>query len=188
MILKMRYYPAIQWCLPITTFTNKECNSIQRPMINAALPKLGINRSMPRTVIFGPLRYGGLSILSLSQDQLCKHTKMTLSHLRSTSSTGTNFHHALSAFQLYIGCEFPFWTENPKDYPYAPDPRTSKISYLWHQLRSIGSTLYVRDMWTPTSQGTNDTSIMSAMRDLQIMSQGDTEYITESDRYELNAC
>ena len=30
--------------------------------------------------------------------------------------------------------------------------------------------------------------IMSAMRDLQIMSQGDTKYITDRDLYELNAC
>jgi len=189
MILKIRYYPAIRWCMPITTFTNKQCNTIQRPMINAALPKLGINRNMPRTVVFGPLRYGGFDILSLSTDeQLCKHTKMTLSHLRSKSSTGTSMHHLLSAFQLYVGCEFPFWSENPADYPHAPSPQTSRISYLWHKLRSIGTTLYVRDMWTPTSKGINDVFIMSALTDLQIMSQGDTEYITNSDMHEMNAC
>ena len=102
MILKIRYYPAIRWCLPITTFTDKQCNTIQRPMINAALPKLGINRNMPRTVVFGPLRYGGLDILSLSTKQFCNHTKMKISHLRSKSSTGTSLHHLKSAFQIYI--------------------------------------------------------------------------------------
>ena len=84
--------------MPITTFTDKQCNTIQRPMINAALPKLRINRNMPQTVVFGPLRYGGLDILSLSTEQLCKHTKMTLSHLRSKSSTGTSMHHFSEAF------------------------------------------------------------------------------------------
>ena len=45
MILKISYYPAIRLCLPITTFTDKQCNTIQRLMTNAALPKLGINRN-----------------------------------------------------------------------------------------------------------------------------------------------
>jgi hypothetical protein len=43
-------------------------------------------------------------------------------------------------------------------------------------------------MWTPSSKGINDISLMSAFRDIQIMSQGDTEYITPSDMHELNAC
>ena len=102
MILKIRYYPAIWWCMPITTFTDKQCNPIQHPMINAALPKLGINHNMPCTVVFGPLCYGGLDILSLSSEQLCKHTKMTISYLRSKSSTGTSLHHLMLVFHLFI--------------------------------------------------------------------------------------
>ena len=126
--------------------------------------------------------------MSLSTEQLSKHVKMTISHLRAQSATSTGLHHLMSTFQIYVGGEFPFWKKKPEDYPHAPPLTTSRISYLWHQLWSIGATLSVHDMWTPTSKGQNNISIMSAFRNIQIMSQGDTEYITPSDMHELNAC
>ena len=170
--------------------TDTQCNTIQHPMINAALPKHRTNRNIPQRVVFGPLQYGSLDILSLSTEQICKHTtRLTIiSHLRSKSSTGMNLHHLILAFEIYIRCEFPFWGINPEDYPYAPSPQTSRISHMWHKLRSIGTTLYVRDMWTPTSKHKNDVSIMSTMQDLQIISQGDTDYITDINLYKRNAC
>jgi hypothetical protein len=36
-----------------TTLTKEECEDIQRPVVNAILPKMGIARSAPRKVVFG---------------------------------------------------------------------------------------------------------------------------------------
>ena len=50
-----RWKPAITYCLPITTFSLKECGKIQSPFFTALLPKLGINRHIPRALLHGPL-------------------------------------------------------------------------------------------------------------------------------------
>ena len=43
MIYFCRYKPAIGYCLPITTFTDTECDTKQSPFYQALLPKLGFN-------------------------------------------------------------------------------------------------------------------------------------------------
>jgi hypothetical protein len=36
-----------------------ECKEIQKPPMNAILPKMGINRNTKREVVFGTTKYGG---------------------------------------------------------------------------------------------------------------------------------
>ena len=43
MIYFCGYKPAIGYCLPITTFTDTECDTKQSPFYQALLPKLGFN-------------------------------------------------------------------------------------------------------------------------------------------------
>jgi hypothetical protein len=47
------YMPSLGYWMPATTLTNEECEDIQRPVVNAILPKMGISRSAPRKVVFG---------------------------------------------------------------------------------------------------------------------------------------
>ena len=55
-----RWKLAITYCLLITTFTPKECMKIQSPFYNVLLPKLGINRHMPRDLLHGPPQIAGI--------------------------------------------------------------------------------------------------------------------------------
>ena len=48
------YSPKLRYGLPVTTFTKKECTTIQRRAIRTFLPKIGFNRNMPIEVIFPP--------------------------------------------------------------------------------------------------------------------------------------
>jgi hypothetical protein len=43
-----------------TTLTNKDCEELQKPVVNAILPNMGIARSAPRAVVFGKSQFGGL--------------------------------------------------------------------------------------------------------------------------------
>jgi len=62
-VYQVRYKPVIHFCLPITTFSPKQCHAIQCHFFKAMLPKLGINRHMQRDVIYGPYELGGLNFL-----------------------------------------------------------------------------------------------------------------------------
>ena len=45
-VYQVRYKPAIHFCLPMTTFSAKQCDAIQCPFYKVMLSKLGINRNM----------------------------------------------------------------------------------------------------------------------------------------------
>jgi hypothetical protein len=47
------YMPSMGYSTPATTLKKKECEEIQRPVVNAILPNMGIARTAPRAVVFG---------------------------------------------------------------------------------------------------------------------------------------
>jgi hypothetical protein len=51
------YMPSLGYGTPATTLTQKECEEIQRPAVNAILPKMGIARSALRAVVFGTSQF-----------------------------------------------------------------------------------------------------------------------------------
>ena len=48
------YIPSVGYCLPMTYFTKKELEKIQRPAHRAMLSRLGFNRNTAGEVVFGP--------------------------------------------------------------------------------------------------------------------------------------
>jgi hypothetical protein len=54
------YLPSLVYGTPATTLTQQECYDIQKTVVNATLPKLGISRKAPRGVVFDTAQYGGL--------------------------------------------------------------------------------------------------------------------------------
>jgi hypothetical protein len=60
------YMPSLGYGVPETTLTKEECEDIQRPVVNAILPKMGIARSAPRKVVFWTKQYGGLGLTHLT--------------------------------------------------------------------------------------------------------------------------
>ena len=58
-IYRERWISTVGYCLPITQFTDEQCDEIQKHGYNSILPKMGFNRYFPRAVIFGPMKYQG---------------------------------------------------------------------------------------------------------------------------------
>jgi hypothetical protein len=56
------YMPSLGNGTPATKLLKKDCEQIQRPVVNAILPKMGIARSGPIAVVFGTAQYGGLGL------------------------------------------------------------------------------------------------------------------------------
>jgi hypothetical protein len=63
------YMASIPYGTAATSLNYKECEEIQRPVINTILPKMGINRNTARTVVFGTSKYGGLGLDHLAAVQ-----------------------------------------------------------------------------------------------------------------------
>jgi hypothetical protein len=73
------YMPSLGYGTPATTLSMKDCEEIQRPVVNTILPKMGIARTAPISVVFGTAQYEGLGLT-----HLCRSTRS----YTSTISTG----------------------------------------------------------------------------------------------------
>ena len=95
--------PQIQYCLPITTFTEAQCIKIHKPMLNAFIANRGYNRKMPREVVFGDIAKGGLGIRSVHTLQGIAHIQEALVRLRKNNSIGKHLHILSQIVQLEGG-------------------------------------------------------------------------------------
>ncbi len=72
-IMRKMAYP-----LAVTTFTENQCHELMKPILNVGLPKIGCNRSMPRSLVHGPLGYAGLNLPHLYMEQAVTQLLMML--------------------------------------------------------------------------------------------------------------
>jgi hypothetical protein len=98
------FIPSFGYGVPATTLTKEECEDIQRPVVNAILPKMGIARSAPRKVVFGTKQYGGLGLTHLAALQGNIRLQYLLGHLRCGGTTGELMQMLLDYTQLECGC------------------------------------------------------------------------------------
>jgi hypothetical protein len=82
------YMPSLVYGVPATKLTKEECGDIQRPVVNAIVPKMGIARSAPRKVVIGTKQYGGLGLTHLAELQGNIRLQYLLRHLRCGDTTG----------------------------------------------------------------------------------------------------
>jgi hypothetical protein len=70
------------------TLTKQDCEEIQKPVVNAILPNMGIARSAPRAVFFGTSQFGGLGLTQIAAMQGHTRLQYLLGHLRCGDVTG----------------------------------------------------------------------------------------------------
>ena len=163
-IYESRYRAIARYPLPVTMFTKKECELIQKPFIHALLPKLGMNRNMPRVVIYGPKELGGLELMDLRIEQVTAQWETTRGHLRRLDRAGHGLYINAHNLQVEIGSESPFYLLDPSTYNYATE--NTRWTYLWKELYNKGLDMEIYDFWTPKGKGENDSNIMDvAIRD-----------------------
>jgi hypothetical protein len=69
MAYNLFYMPSLAYGTPVTSISLAECTILQEPVVNAILPKMGINRKAPRAVVFGTSKYGGFKLDHLAAVQ-----------------------------------------------------------------------------------------------------------------------
>ena len=100
------YLPRMGYTLPICSFTRQELNKIQSAPVNAILQSLGYNCHMPRAVVYGPIRLGGISIPGLYVIQGMEQTIKIIQHVRHRSSLGHMILITLEWSQLVAGVSY----------------------------------------------------------------------------------
>jgi hypothetical protein len=97
------YLPSIGYGTPATTLSQQECYDIQKPVVNAILPKMGISRKAHRSVVFGMAQLGGLGMEHLAAYQGHNRLQYLMVHLRCNSTTGKLMRSMLDYIQLKCG-------------------------------------------------------------------------------------
>jgi hypothetical protein len=108
----------------------KECEEIQRPVVNAMLPKMGINRNTSRSVVFRTSKYGGLDLDHLVAVQGFGQLQYLIGSLWTQYTTGDMYQMLLEYTQLECGTATPILEANFARYEHASLTKTG--------LRSVG--------------------------------------------------
>ena len=183
-----RWKPAITYCLPITTFSAKECGKIQSPFFSALLPKIGINRHMPRALLHGPSQVAGLGLISLEAEQIARHVTGIISQLRKNDRVGQTMRACIDALQIYLGTETQFFTLPAYTIEHRPDRKESQLVYIWEEITSLGCQLISNKFWTPVKKGNNDVAIIDEIMNTVQQRQGTTNHLPKKAIWYVNAC
>ena len=77
------YLPSIRYHLIIGTFTHTQLDTIQHPILQTILSRMGYNSNMPKAVIYGPTSAGGLGfqhLMVIQGVQKIKHILQAYRH------------------------------------------------------------------------------------------------------------
>ena len=163
-IYESRYRAIIRYPLPVTMFTEAQCNDIQKPFTHALLPKLGLNRNTPRVVIYGPKEYGGLELMDLRIEQMASQWETTVGHLRRLDRAGKGIHITANDLQVESGSAIPFFDLDPEVCTYTT--KGTRWSYLWTMVHKLNLKISMYQFWTPSPNYENDKNLMDvAMTD-----------------------
>ncbi|MGH7974392.1 MAG: hypothetical protein ACREBR_02605, partial [bacterium] len=144
---KCVYRPKIEFSSPVVCLTEGEANDIQRPVLNAVLAKTGMNRNMPRAVIFGPHELGGLNWPNLYTEIGINHLKYLIGHIRMGDVTGKLMEISLAHLQLRTGSGRPALTAPIADYTYALEG--TWIEWVWSFTSEMNASIELTDGWVP---------------------------------------
>jgi hypothetical protein len=85
----MYLLPMLGYPFQAMSLSEDTCYDIQAPTLAALLPKVHLNRNMARSIVFGPLRFGGLAIKTLYSIQSVGQSTLFVDHLRAQDKTSS---------------------------------------------------------------------------------------------------
>ena len=139
-IYRERWLLSISYCLPVTKFTDSQCDKIQSPFLTAILAKMEFNRHFSRNVVFRPKNFQGKQLCDLSVQQYLCHLERFVRYLRQETKIGDLLRIQMDEHQQVIGSQSHFLSLNSTDYPYAKPSRTQ---YLWERNTKYGITVEI---------------------------------------------
>ena len=159
-MLNSRLTPQTTYGMRLTSFTSKQCHSLDKLVLGAFLPSLKVNRSSPRAMVHGPIQYGGMGIVRQEalQDQWGLHNFVQT--LRWDKIPAQDLTRALDAFQVASGFVTPVLA--------SPDISIDYLGIGWiphirSRLAALKGSMAVEKAWQPKLQRLNDDSLMEVV-------------------------
>jgi hypothetical protein len=171
-IMRTLSYP-----LPITTFTRKECDTIMAPVLRVALSHSGVCNSIPRAIVYAPLKYQGLGVPDIFIEQgLTKLLRLIKFGRKSNHITASLLRHNCEAMKMELGLN---------GYLFQHDPT------IWD---SVVSATWLKWTWKFATQ--HRISLKDDLPDFKMKRAHDTMLMQEfqqmgfqgQDLYKLNTC
>lgn len=152
------------FALTVTLFDTNQLSNIQKEFVYNLLPKVGINRYMPRTVVYGPVALGGMGIMDLCIEQPVTVIKTMLGHIQRDDKAGKVIMANLIETQVEVGISRPFYTEDIHQYTYIT--KNTRWHYIWRICHEMEIKLQIENMWAPLPTAENDHNLMEdALKD-----------------------
>ena len=107
---------ALEYPLSATTLSEKQCNTIMRPILNAFLPKAQLNRHFPFAVLYGTISSQGMGLKSLYLTQGITHVLDIMEQVWKGSTTGQFLTISLEYLRLELGLNDDILSLNYHDY------------------------------------------------------------------------
>lgn len=92
-------FPRLSWRLPCMSITQEDSKRLLRPILNAALPKMGVVTTLGYDYIHGSADFQGLGIPELYQSGYATQVELLIEHTWKSTQTG---HFMQMAIQEYI--------------------------------------------------------------------------------------
>ena len=119
----------LEYPLMATSLSRDQCDSIMKPILDAALPALGINQHLTRKVVYGPQKYQGVGIQELWTLQGIVKLWITLAHRDAYTITGCSLWAVLALHTLKLGLPGSMLEKNFKKFSHLATP--SWLKHLW---------------------------------------------------------
>jgi hypothetical protein len=91
------------YAVPAMNLTMKQNDYIMAPILMCGLNAMGMQKYMPRVVVYGPLKYQGLDIPNLHTECGIAHVKILLHECCQRLQTGQLAWMSLEAMKVEIG-------------------------------------------------------------------------------------
>jgi hypothetical protein len=172
------YMASLSYGTAATYLDIKDCEEIQRPVVNRILPKIGVNRNTARTVVFGTTKYGGIGLDHLTTLQGFAQLQYLIRSLRTQDTMGDLYQMLLEYTQLECGTDTPIL--EAEFTRYEPTILTKNwITACWRYLSLCKSTVGITGPWEPIKARKGDTSLMDELT---------TQYTTDAQMKDGNSC
>jgi hypothetical protein len=97
------YMTSLSYSIAATSLDIKECEAIQRPIVNMILPEMGVNINMARTVMIRTSKFGGICLDHLATVQGFAQLQYPIGSFRTQKTTGDLYQMLLEYTQLECG-------------------------------------------------------------------------------------
>ena len=102
-IMKTLEYPLVA-----TSFTEDQVKAIMSPLLKVTLNLCGIQKRLPRPLLYGPLQERGCGLKDIFILQLAYHLMIILKHQQRDTTTSDLLQEAMENVQYYIGSDQNF--------------------------------------------------------------------------------